>query len=111
MDLQILFSDELKESFMNDFSSLVCCASNDSLFSTCREDKASIVMDLVLELQQVCVNTVEDVSQIGNYYIDCIMGSQELTNDEKMYIVSSINVAESSTTFWTNQYEKAERCR
>ena len=77
--------------------------------STCREDKASIVMDLFLELQQVCVNTVEDVSQIGNYYIDCIMGSQELTNDEKMYIVSSINVAESSTTFWTNQYEKAER--
>ena len=51
---------------------------------------------------------MEDVSQIGNYYIDCIMGSHELTNDEKMYIVSSINVAESSTNFWTNQYEKAE---
>ena len=103
--LNILYSNEIKEVFTENYNYCVNNIENLSTESLMQLDKTGIggrIVNLYLQLHDSYVMDTEDSIEITNQYIQIINDSNELTNEEKKLVISALTLASYSTDLWTN---------
>lgn len=103
--LDILLSEDLKNKFKEDFSKIF---NSGISYETLRDTKSAAAINLFLEVFELTADDLESVTEISNEYINIIEQAEELSDDEKMSVYSSLAVATYSTDFWINHFQTLE---
>lgn len=103
--LKVLYSDELKHAFMDNYNYFLDISdnkSNDALINIEKSGIGGIIIKNYLQLHESYVETTSESIEITNGYIQIVNSSQELTQEEKQIITSALTLASYSTDLWTN---------